>query len=205
MSFFSSWCVPWRGGICWFLPHFGLWNVLRINAIKRLTLHLKAFRATFPPPGKNIFFGPQVVRPQWLKMMQYEVGMKKKMKKSLRKVCRFRKSAYLCNPVTKQGHLTEADELSWRGLEKRSGRAQVQESSLKRLKKVQGSKYQNTKNESVNFLKELEVPDWTWRIRNIQRRVWSWLRMNASGRLNTCKSRGSVGQQCSDGDRRKGA
>ena len=25
--------------------------------------------------------------------------------------------------------------------------------------KVQGSKYQNTKNESVNFLKELEVPD----------------------------------------------
>ena len=32
----------------------------------------------------------------------------------------------------------------------------------------------------------------TWRIRNIQRRVWSWLRMNASGRLNTCKSRGSV-------------
>lgn len=46
------------------LPHFGLWNVLRINAIKRLTLHLKAFRATFPPPGKNIFLGPQVVRPQ---------------------------------------------------------------------------------------------------------------------------------------------
>ena len=26
----------------------------------------------------------------------------------------------------------------------------------------------------------------------IQRRVWSWLRMNASGRLNTCKSRGST-------------
>lgn len=38
------------------LPHFGLWNVLKINAIKRLTLHLKAFRATFPPP-KKIFFG----------------------------------------------------------------------------------------------------------------------------------------------------
>ena len=46
-----------------------------------------------------------------LKMMQYEVKMKKKMKKSLRKVCRFRKSPYLCNPVTKQGHLTEANEL----------------------------------------------------------------------------------------------
>ena len=26
-----------------------------------------------------------------------------------------------------------------------------------------------------------------------QRRVWSWLRMNASDRLNTCKSRGSRG------------
>ena len=25
-----------------------------------------------------------------------------------------------------------------------------------------------------------------------QRRVWSWLRMNASDRLNTCKSRGSI-------------
>ena len=29
-------------------------------------------------------------------------------------------------------------------------------------------------------------------IKNIQWRVWSWLRMNASGRLNTCKSRGSM-------------
>ena len=26
---------------------------------------------------------------------------------------------------------------------------------------------------------------------NLQWRVWSWLRMNASGRLNTCKSRGN--------------
>ena len=46
------------------LPHFGLWNVLKINAIKRLTPYFRAFRAIFPPPGKNIFFGPQVVRPQ---------------------------------------------------------------------------------------------------------------------------------------------
>ena len=41
-----------------------LCNPLFFNAIKRLTLHLKAFRATFPPPEKNIFFSPQVVRPQ---------------------------------------------------------------------------------------------------------------------------------------------
>lgn len=44
---------------------------------------------------------------QGLKMMQYGSVLKKKVKKSARKVCRFRKSAYLCNPVTKQGHLTE--------------------------------------------------------------------------------------------------
>ena len=37
------------------LPHFGLWNVLKINAIKRLTPYFMALRATFPPPEK-IFF-----------------------------------------------------------------------------------------------------------------------------------------------------
>jgi len=74
------------------------------------------------------------------------VRAEKKVKKSAGKVCRFRKSAYLCNPVTKQGHLTE--DLSW-----------VRESEIKRRKalsmteliektgtKVQGSKYQQHKN-----------------------------------------------------------
>ena len=37
------------------LPHFGLWNMLKINAIKRLTPYFMALRATFPPPEK-IFF-----------------------------------------------------------------------------------------------------------------------------------------------------
>ena len=50
----------------------------------------------------------------------------------------------------------------------------------------------NTKKSRALISWKLEVPDWTWDIENIQRRVWSWLRMNASGRLNTCKSRGSV-------------
>ena len=36
------------------LPHFGLWNVVRINAIKRLTPYFMALRATFLPPEKNI-------------------------------------------------------------------------------------------------------------------------------------------------------
>ena len=74
------------------------------------------------------------------------------MKKSSAKVCRFRKSAYLCNPVTKQGRLTEA---TWaeRGGAWKGGPEGLKYmwSSLKRLKKVQGSKYQNTKNESVDF------------------------------------------------------
>ena len=30
----------------------------------------------------------------------------------------------------------------------------------------------------------------------LQRRVWSWLRMNASDRPNTCKSRGSTKEAC---------
>ena len=32
--------------------------------------------------------------------------------------------------------------------------------------------------------------------KNLQRRVWSWLRMNASYRLNTCKSRGFIKEAC---------
>ena len=32
----------------------------------------------------------------------------------------------------------------------------------------------------------------------LQWRVWSWLRMNASYRLNTCKSRGSIIEACFD-------
>lgn len=34
---------------------FWVWNVLKINAIKRLTPHFRALWATFPPPEK-IFF-----------------------------------------------------------------------------------------------------------------------------------------------------
>ena len=93
------------------LPHFGLWNVLRINAIKRLTLHLKAFRATFPPPEKNIFLGPQVVCPQWLKMMQYEVGMKKRWKKVREKFAGSEKVPTFAIPLRNKG--TSLRRTSW--------------------------------------------------------------------------------------------
>ena len=49
---------------------------------------------------------------------------------------------------------------------------------------------------------------WRYKLKKkfLQCRVWSWLRMNASYRLNTCKSRGSMvgGLPPTDGDRRTG-
>ena len=39
----------------------------------------------------------------------------------------------------------------------------------------------------INFLRSIKFIQW---------RVWSWLRMNASYRLNTCKSRGSEKKAC---------
>ena len=74
------------------------------------------------------------------------------MKKSSGKVCRFRKSAYLCNPVTKQGRLTEAS-VKYRESEKgRRKPLSMTEFIEKTGTKVQGSKYQTQKIESVNFL-----------------------------------------------------
>ena len=93
------------------LPHFALWNVLKINAIKRLTPHFMAFRATFPPPEKNIFLGPQVVRPQWLKMMQYEVGMKKRWKKVWEKFAGSEKVPTFAIPLRNKG--TSLRRTSW--------------------------------------------------------------------------------------------
>ena len=67
------------------------------------------------------------------------------------------------------------------------------EKFIEKTDKISTSKYRETKNRERWFLwklnksvrRELRV------LKDIQRRVWSWLRMNASGRLNTCKSRGS--------------
>ena len=43
----------------------------------------------------------------------------------------------------------------------------------------------------------LERLSWRIAVKDIlQCRVWSWLRMNASYRLNTCKSRGSMTEAC---------
>ena len=42
-----------------------------------------------------------------------------------------------------------------------------------------------------DYNKQIEILSKRYK-QNQQRRVWSWLRMNASDRLNTCKSRGSM-------------
>lgn len=51
MSFFLH--GAYHGGVGF--AGFGLWKVLKINVIKRLTPHFRALMATFPPPEK-IFF-----------------------------------------------------------------------------------------------------------------------------------------------------
>ena len=51
----------------------------------------------------------------------------------------------------------------------------------------------NTVNRSMTLDYDKRIPERGYDKQFKQRRVWSWLRMNASDRLNTCKSRGSTG------------
>ena len=60
---------------------------------------------------KNIFLGPQVVRPQWLKMMQYEVGMKKRWKKVWEKFAGSEKVPTFAIPLRNKG--TSLRRTSW--------------------------------------------------------------------------------------------
>ena len=57
------------------------------------------------------------------------------------------------------------------------------------------SKYREKYNLSRSVDSFVRIEKCQWQAKSyiiIQWRVWSWLRMNASGRLNTCKSRGSM-------------
>ena len=51
----------------------------------------------------------------------------------------------------------------------------------------------DTVNRSMTLDYDKRIPERGYDKQFKQRRVWSWLRMNASDRLNTCKSRGSGG------------
>ena len=55
MSFFLHGTYHGEVIFAGFCPILDLWNVLKVNAIKRLTPHFRALRATFPLPEK-IFF-----------------------------------------------------------------------------------------------------------------------------------------------------
>ena len=72
------------------------------------------------------------------------------------------------------------------------------------MTKNRNRQYLKQVNKQIRFLSRLKLP-LTGKHDILQWRVWSWLRMNASYRLNTCKSRGSTVQQCTGGDRRTGA
>ena len=50
----------------------------------------------------------------------------------------------------------------------------------------------NTVKRSMTLDYDKRIPERGYDKQFKQRRVWSWLRMNASDRLNTCKSRGSM-------------
>ena len=100
----------------------------------------------------------------------------KKVKKSLQKSWRERKKSYLCTRKT----------TGTRGWEKREV---VERSSLKEWSK-QSLKGKCRKTLSILKINPSQDRKQEKRDTNLQRRVWSWLRMNASGRPNTCKSNG---------------
>ena len=103
------------------------------------------------------------------------------LKNNWNKFCRFGKKCYLCTPKWKTGH-----SKGWRDTT----------SSLKRLIFILYKKQvpRNTiYREALISFEIRKVSGQAKRYKKIiQWRVWSWLRMNASGRLNTCKSRGSM-------------
>ena len=108
-----------------------------------------------------------------------EIGLRKNLKIFHRKIWRLRKSPYLCS----RNRETIATRVLW---------------EIYIIQQV----VQVLEKRFSGLIPSIEVWLWTtingFRSEDIkkqfkQRRVWSWLRMNASDRLNTCKSRGSTG------------
>ena len=104
---------------------------------------------------------------------------KKFWKKSFKKVWKFENNAYLCSPVRKTGPRKRVNKF-------------IEKTVLLYKKQVPRKTIYR---EALILLKNYKCQDKLRNIKIIQWRVWSWLRMNASGRLNTCKSRGSMGRR----------
>ena len=99
-------------------------------------------------------------------------------KKVAKKIWRYGKKRYFCNPKRNGAVLR--------------GRAGV-EKGLSWLKYWRTSTSTTKYQENTLISEKLQSSGQAKRNKNnLQWRVWSWLRMNASGRLNTCKSRGSM-------------
>ena len=107
-----------------------------------------------------------------------EIGLKKNLKIFHRKIWRLKKSPYLCS----RNRETIATRVLWE-IYIIQQVVQVLGKLIFRIDTVKEVWLWTTITDSgARIIKQFK-----------QRRVWSWLRMNASDRLNTCKSRGSGG------------
>ena len=104
---------------------------------------------------------------------------KKNLKIFHRKIWRLRKSPYLCS----RNRETIATRVLWEIY------------IIQQVVQVLGKEIFriDTVNRSMTLDYDKRIPERGYDKQFKQRRVWSWLRMNASDRLNTCKSRGSGG------------
>ena len=107
--------------------------------------------------------------------------------------------------MMKQTFLEKSSEIIWKFKRKTF----IFASTFAKRKRQKSSLRDLHNSTSSTSIRKINFPDW-YRQRSMtldynngfrsedikqfkQRRVWSWLRMNASDRLNTCKSRGSTG------------
>ena len=104
---------------------------------------------------------------------------KKNLKIFHRKIWRLRKSPYLCS----RNRETIATRVLWEIY------------IIQQVVQVLGKEIFriDTVNRNMTLDYDKRIPERGYKKQFKQRRVWSWLRMNASDRLNTCKSRGSGG------------
>ena len=140
--------------------------------------------------------------------------MRKNLKNNAENVWRLCFIALLLHPhsrengdteIMKQIFLEKSSEIIWKFKRK----TLIFASTFAKRKRQKSSLRDLHNSTSSTSIRKINFPDWyrqkVWLWTTItdsgariikqfkQRRVWSWLRMNASDRLNTCKSRGSGG------------
>ena len=141
--------------------------------------------------------------------------MRKNLKNNAENVWRLCFIALLLHPhsrengdteIMKQIFLEKSSEIIWKFKRK----TLIFASTFAKRKRQKSSLRDLHNSTSSTSIRKINFPDW-YRQRSMtldynngfrsedmikqfkQRRDWSWLRMNASDRLNTCKSRGSTG------------